>query len=118
MMENKITISLTYEQTKDLAAAITAWLWKKAAPSNYRHRAERITALKKEYAEQKNLDAVCLAANGGRLDLLSGRAGELREAIKARQKNVEFVEQRIDRMRNLRDALRALLPEKEQEENE
>lgn len=114
-MEENITIELTREQVKDLAAAITAWLGKKMAPSNYRHRKERLVQLRKDYAEQKNLDAVCLAANGGRLDLLSGRAGELREAIQKREKNTAWVEERIERMKATREQLRTYIPKSEDE---
>ena len=105
-----ITITFEREEIKDLAAAISVWLSKKAAPSNYKHRRERLTQLRKEYSEQKNLDAVCLAANGGRLDLLSGRAGELREAIHTRERNTQYVEERIERMKTMREKLRGLLP--------
>ena len=100
-----------------MVASISLWASRKAAPSNYRHRQERLTQLRKEYAEQKNLDAVCLAANGGCLDLLSGRAGELREAIKKREKNTAFVEERIARMLKLRDTLKELIPNDEEGTN-
>lgn len=46
-----------------------------------RHAAERLTKLKKKYSEQKNLDAVLLAANGGHTELLSGESGRLNNAI-------------------------------------
>lgn len=73
--------------------------------------AKRLTTLKKQYSEQKNIDAVCLAANGGKLELLSGESGRLRAAIQAMQKNHEFEYRRAEVLSDICQRVRAMLPE-------
>jgi len=109
-MEEKITVELTIQEVRDVVRGLSMYISKKSAPSKYRHRQERLTRLRKLYSEQKNLDAVCLAANGGKLELLSGESGRLRNAINNMLLNVEFVEQRIERVKALREELLNKLP--------
>ena len=113
-MEKNIIITLSEQELRDICAALTMWVGRKNAPSNWKHRAERLTAMKKAYSEQKNLDAVCLAANGGKLELLSGESGRLRRAINGMQEHHAFVEERCKRMLELREQLREYLPPKEE----
>ena len=113
-MEANINLTLTEDQVRDIIAGLTMWVSRKNSPSNKKFRQEQLAQLRKEYGEQKNLDAVCLAANGGKTDLLSGRAGELRRAINRRTLRTEFVKERSERVLELRDYLRELLPKKEE----
>ena len=112
-MEKNINITLSEQELRDICAALTMWVGRKNAPSNWKHRAERLTAMKKKYSEQKNYDAACLAASGGKTDLLSGESGRLRRAIRGMEEHHVFVEERCKRMLELRDQLREYLPPKE-----
>ena len=115
-MEKNINITLSEQEVRDICAALTMWVGRKNAPSNWKHRAERLTAMKKAYSEQKNLDAVCLAANGGKLELLSGESGRLRRAIRGMEEHHVFVEERISRILQLREQLREYIPKHEDNE--
>jgi hypothetical protein len=78
--------------------------------SKRRWNAKRLTTLKKQYSEQKNIDAVCLAANGGGVDLLSGESGRLKVAVQAMQRHQEFEYRRADMLSDICQRVREMLP--------
>jgi hypothetical protein len=78
--------------------------------SRRRWNAKKLAALKKQLSEQKNIDAVCLAANGGRVDLLSGESGRLKAAVHAMQRHQDFEYQRSDVLTGVCKKLREMLP--------
>lgn len=104
-------IELNYEEAKSLVYATRRMAGRLGGGSRRIWNAKRLTTLKKQYSEQKNIDAVCLAANGGKMELLSGESGRLREAIQAMQKHHEFEYRRADMLHDICERIREKLPE-------
>ncbi len=110
-----MTIELTFDEAICLKRCLSVFINREGCSSARRRRAVRLQRLRKEYSEQRNLDAVCLAANGGKTDLLSGRSGELRQACSNRAKENAKVERQVKFAAELREQLRAMLPAKPDE---
>ena len=110
-MEKNITITLSEEELRDICAGLSMWVSKKNSPSNWKHREERLIEARKAYRNQKQLDAICLASNGGKLELLSGEAGRLRKIINHMESHQEAVRARVERILQLREVLQGYLPD-------
>lgn len=110
-------IELNYEEAKSLVYATRRMAGRLGGGSRRISNAKRLTTLKKQYSEQKNIDAVCLAANGGKLELLSGESGRLREAIQAMLKRHEFDYRRSDMLLDICERIREKLPELPKEDH-
>lgn len=109
-MEKSISITLSEQELRDICASLSMWVGKKNSPSNWKHREERLIEARKAYRQQKQLDAICLASNGGKLELLSGEAGRLNKIIKYMERHQEAVRQRCERILQLREVLQGYLP--------
>ena len=110
-----MNIELTFDEVICLKHCISVFIMRKGSGSARKNRAVRLQRLRQQYSEQRNLDAVCLAANGGKTDLLSGRSGELRRASRAMAERNANIEQHIKTAAELRERLRAMLPAKPKE---
>ena len=117
-MEKNITITLSEEELRDICAGLSMWVSKKNSPSNWKHREERLIEARKAYRNQKQLDAICLASNGGKLEFLSGESGRLRKIIQHMEGNQKAVAERAERILKLRDTIRTYLPDDIQQEEE
>ena len=106
----KYVIELSYDEAKSLVYATKRMASRLGGASHRRWNAKRLTTLKKQLSEQKNIDAVCLAANGGNLSLLSGETGRLKQAIQAMQRHQDFEYQRSDVLTGVCEKLREMLP--------
>ena len=107
----KYIIELSYEEAKSLIYATKRMAGRLGGGSRRIWNAKRLTILKKQYSEQKNIDAVCLAANGGKLELLSGESGRLNAAIRSMQENHEREYRRAEVLSGICQKVRAMLPE-------
>jgi len=110
-MAKQITITLSEQELRDICASLSMWVSRKNSPSNWKHREERLIEARKAYRNQKQLDAICVASNGGKLELLSGESGRLRRIVKSMEKHQVEVRERSERILKLRDDLRTYLPE-------
>lgn len=108
-------IELTFDEAICLKRCTSVFIMRQGCGSARRRRALRLQRLRKQYDEQRNLDAVCLAANGGKTDLLSGRSSKLRRAISNMAESNAHIERQIKTAAELRERLRAMLPAKTEE---
>lgn len=107
-MEEKMIIELTFDEAICLKRCTSVFIMRQGCGSARRRRALRLQQLRKQYDEQRNLDAVCLAANGGKTDLLSGRSSKLRRAISNMAESNAHIERQIKTAAELRERLRAM----------
>lgn len=106
----KYVIELSYDEAVSLVYATRKMAGKLGGDSRRRWNAKRLAILKKQLSEQKNIDAVCLAANGGRLDWLSGETGRLKSAVRQMQKHHDFEYKRSYVLMGVCQKLRKMLP--------
>lgn len=114
-MEQKMIIELTFDEAICLKHCISVFINRQGCGSARRRRAVKLQRLRQQYSDQRNLDAVCLAANGGRTDLLSGRSGQLRRASANMAEYNAKIERQVKTAAELRERLRAMLPAKPEE---
>lgn len=114
----KFTIELNYEEAKSLVYATKRMSGRLGGGSRRNWNAKRLSILRQKYSEQKNLDAVCLAANGGDLSLLSGESGRIKEYIKALERHFEFEYRRAQVLFDVCQRIYALLPPLPEKEDE
>ena len=109
-----ITVILTEQEARCLVSFAKRGCTRVLCASARKREALRLTRLKKQYSEQKNLDAVCLAANGNRSDLLSGEAGRLRHAVYSLQLSQQWRIEAAEIAYAVTERIKSLMPKKEE----
>lgn len=111
-MENSIRLDLTEQEARILIWTLRQMEYRVNGASAKRRRAKVLKARRKEYSKQRSLDAVLLAANGGRTNLLSGRSGELRKACAHFEMYIKSEEQKAAILLALAERVKIQMPER------